>query len=130
MTSVLSFKQFPSISHVMFRTLLNPPVAALAPCPSTSPSLLLPSMGPSTTTPPSGLVFGRFAEQSPLESQGGVHGQVRLTYHQSTQTDITTSTGVSWVRLVTLEFCQPKLTGGVGLVRLVRMVKEEGGEKG
>ena len=66
LTSVMSLKQFPFVSYVLFRTLLDPPHSALAPCHSTSPSLLFPSTSTSTTTSPTGLLFGRLAEQSPL----------------------------------------------------------------
>ena len=52
--------------------------SASAPCPSTSPSLLFPSVRTSTTTPPTGLLFGRFAEKSPLTEDRRVEGFRRV----------------------------------------------------
>ena len=49
----------------MLRTLLDPPLTPPSQSTPTSSSLLFPSHWPTTSTPQTGLLFGRFAEQSP-----------------------------------------------------------------
>ena len=70
---VLAILESHSISSMFYRTLLDPqlsphfstPFLTLAPRSSTSPSLLCPSMCPSTAPLQGGLCIGRLAEQSP-----------------------------------------------------------------
>ena len=74
LNAVCVFLESHSISSRFHRTLLDPQLSphfsttfpTLAPGSSTSPSLLCPSMSPSTATLQGGSCFGRLAEQSPL----------------------------------------------------------------
>ena len=61
----LSPRHSSSRAHVMFRTLLDPPPTSPSLSTPTSSSLLFPSHWPTTSTPQTGLLFGRFAKQSP-----------------------------------------------------------------
>ena len=73
-------------AHVMFRTLFDPALTSPSQSAPTSPSLLFLSHWPTTSCPQSGLLFGRFAEQSPLTPRGhrtrrtmsscGTHGTI------------------------------------------------------
>ena len=62
----VSPKHLTSRAHVVFRTLLDWPLISSSQSTPTSSSLLFPSHWPTTSTPQTGLLFGRFAEQSPL----------------------------------------------------------------
>ena len=59
-------KSSSSRAHVMFRTLLDPPLTSPTLSTPTTSSPLFISNRPATCSPPTGLLFGRSAEQSPL----------------------------------------------------------------
>ena len=61
-----SLKDSSPRTHAMFRTLIDPPLTSPSQSTPTSSSLLFPSHWLTTSTPQTGLLFGRFAEQSPL----------------------------------------------------------------